>query len=115
MMIIPPFEQFLTNYRFVSAQAVQLNGDGRPSKVYNYQYVNVVAPQNAINSAVLDGTLIPSTSFSRIAKTNFYYATINISDGVHSISAKEPIGIYVYGYGPANSYGYIGGMSFTLF
>ncbi len=83
MMIIPPFEQFLTNYRFISAQAVQLNGDGRPSKVYNYQYVNVVAPQNAISSVVLDGTLIPSTSFSRIAKTNFYYATINISDGVH--------------------------------
>ena len=115
MMIIPPFEQFLTNYRFISAQAVQLNGDGRPSKVYNYQYVNVVAPQNAINSIVLDGTLIPSTSFSRISKTNFYYATLNISDGVHSISATEPIGIYVYGYGPANSYGYIGGMSFTLF
>ena len=115
MMMIPPFEQFLPSYRFISAQAVQLNSEGDRTKVYNYQYVNVVAPELALDSVVLDGVRISKNSFSRIGKTKFFYATLSISDGVHNIGAGYPIGIYVYGYGPANSYGYIGGMSFTLF
>jgi hypothetical protein len=117
MMIIPPFEQFLASYRFISAQAIQLNGDRFSSltKVYNYQYVNVVVPEKALNTVVLDGSLVSASSFQRISNTSFFYATLPISDGVHSIRADEPIGIYVYGYGPANSYGYVGGMSFSLF
>ncbi len=115
MMMIPPYEQFLTSYRFISAQAIQLNSNFERVKVYNFQYVNIVAPQTAIDKVVLDGAILPASQFSRIGGSRFYYATIQINDGVHTVSAPEPIGIYVYGFGPANSYGYIGGMSFTLF
>lgn len=115
MMSIPPYEQFLNSYRFISAQAVQLNSNNERVKVYNFQYVNVVAPQTVIDKVVLDGVTVSSSQFSRIGGTRFFYATLPVTDGVHTISAPEPIGIYVYGYGPANSYGYIGGMSFTLF
>lgn len=115
MMMIPPYEQFLPSYRFISAQAVQLNSGFERVKVYNFQYVNIVAPQSVIDKVVLDGATVPAAQFSRIGGSRFYYATIQITDGVHTVSAPEPIGIYVYGYGPANSYGYIGGMSFTLF
>ncbi|MFZ9814196.1 MAG: hypothetical protein ACO3EO_02815 [Candidatus Kapaibacteriota bacterium] len=115
MMMIPPYEQFLPSYRFISAQAVQLNSNFERVKVYNFQYVNVVAPETVIDKVVLDGATVSQSQFSRIGGTRFFYATIPVTDGVHNISAPEPIGIYVYGYGPANSYGYIGGMSFTLF
>jgi len=115
MMMIPPYEQFLPSYRFISAQAVQLNSNFERVKVYNFQYVNIVAPQTVIDKVVLDGATVSANQFTRIGGSRFYYATIQINDGVHSVSAPEPIGIYVYGYGPANSYGYIGGMSFTLF
>ena len=115
MMMIPPYEQFLPSYRFISAQAVQLNSNFERVKVYNFQYVNIVAPQTVINNIVLDGATVPANQFTRIGGSRFYYATVQITDGVHTVSAPEPIGIYVYGYGPANSYGYIGGMSFTLF
>jgi hypothetical protein len=115
MMMIPPYEQFLPSYRFISAQAVQLNSNFERVKVYNFQYVNIVAPQTVIDKVVLDGAIVPASGFTRIGGSRFYYATIQITDGVHTVSAPEPIGIYVYGYGPANSYGYIGGMSFTLF
>lgn len=115
MMMIPPYEQFLSSYRFISAQAVQLNSNFERVKVYNYQYVNIVAPQTVIDKVTLDGAAVPANQFTRIGSSRFYYATIRITDGVHTVSAPEPIGIYVYGYGPANSYGYIGGMSFTLF
>ena len=115
MMMIPPYEQFLPSYRFISAQAVQLNSNFERVKVYNFQYVNIVAPQTVIDKVVLDGATVPANQFTRIGGSRFYYATIQITDGVHTVSAPEPIGIYVYGYGPANSYGYIGGMSFTLF
>ena len=114
-MMIPPYEQFLPSYRFISAQAVQLNSNFERVKVYNFQYVNIVAPQTVIDKVVLDGATVPANQFTRIGGSRFYYATIQITDGVHTVSAPEPIGIYVYGYGPANSYGYIGGMSFTLF
>ena len=115
MMMIPPFAQFLPSYRFISAQAVQLNSDNIRVKVYNFQYVNVVAPQTVIDKVILDGVTVSQSQFTRIGGTRFFYATLPVTDGVHTISAPEPIGIYVYGYGPANSYGYIGGMSFTLF
>ncbi|NBO69639.1 hypothetical protein EBV26_04025 [bacterium] len=115
MMMIPPYEQFLPSYRFISAQAVQLNSNSERVKVYNFQYVNVVAPVTVIDKVVLDGANVSQSQFSRIGGSRFFYATIPVTDGVHNISAPEPIGIYVYGYGPANSYGYIGGMSFTLF
>ncbi len=113
MMLVPPAEQFLKSYRWINSQAYTISMDWlgkRTTLVYEEQYVIVVAPNTAISSIRLDGKNTASP-FTPIPNSTYSYATIAVSDGVHSITANEGIGIYVFGYGSADSYGYIGGMN----
>lgn len=45
-----------------------------------------------------------------VPNTIFSYAQIKVSPGSHYITADEPLGLMVYGYGQAISYGYLGGL-----
>lgn len=114
MMIIPPKEQFMLSYRCINAQALQFNNSST-SLTYTEQYIIVVAPQSAISTVRLDGLSVANTVFKEISGSTFMYATLKVGDGTHSLSADEPFGIYVFGYGYVNSYGYVGGMSFKEF
>ncbi|MBS1537817.1 MAG: T9SS type A sorting domain-containing protein [Bacteroidetes bacterium] len=109
MMLVPPAEQFLKSYKWINSQAYITNG-WQTTTVYKEQFVIVVAPNSAIQSIRLDNK-VTSVKFTAIPTSSYSYATISVTDGVHSISANEGIGIYVFGYGPADSYGYIGGMN----
>lgn len=120
MMMIPPAEQFLKSYRFINAQAFQDStldrfGSSKIVSVYKLQYVTVVVPTTSIRSLLLDNQPQSASLFRAIPKSQYSYATIPLNDGVHTIEADTGIGIYVYGYGYANSYGYIGGMSFIQY
>jgi hypothetical protein len=115
MMIIPPKEQFMLSYRCINAQAQQLNAGAPASNVYTEQYIIVVAPQTTISTVRLDGSPVNPALFYPVAGSTFAVATIASGDGTHSLSANEPFGIYVFGYGYVNSYGYVGGMSFREF
>lgn len=120
MMLIPPSEQFLNSYRFINAQAIQytltINDLGTErifaEKAYKEQYISVVAQNIALPSVRLDNANVPASEFKPIPGSKFSYATLAVSDGVHTIECDSTIGLYVFGYGAANSYGYIGGMSF---
>ncbi|MCL5992046.1 MAG: T9SS type A sorting domain-containing protein [Bacteroidetes bacterium] len=107
-MLIPPVEQFMTNYRVINTQAYQTSNS---EKVYDEQYIIIVATDLSMASVLLDGNPIQFSYFKPIPTTNYFYANVRVSDGVHSISCNDKIGVYVYGYGYANSYGYVGGMS----
>ena len=100
MMLIPPFEQFLSAYVFST-----------PGSGIRTNFVNVIAPLDAISEVVLDGAQLPSTSFSPIGDSGFAGAQIPISVGAHSLTAPLPIGAFVYGFDDFDSYGYPGGMS----
>ncbi len=122
MAVIPPAEQFLTRYRFVSVQGKQsTNGGGvgnQTSDAFTEHYVSIVIPTNKISGVVLDGSSINPSAFSTVgtvstlATTGFSYATIAISEGVHSIRADTTFGITALGYGSANSYGYTAGQRY---
>jgi len=107
-MLIPPIEQFMTNYRVINTQAYQTSNS---DKVYDEQYIIIVATDTSMASVLLDGNPIQLSYFKPIPTTNYFYANVRVGDGVHSISCNDKIGVYVYGYGQANSYGYVGGMS----
>ncbi len=113
MMIIPPKEQFIDSCKIINIQAYELQPDLRFKKVYEQHYITLVVPVSAITSVTLDGSPIAPSLFSPIPNSSYYYTTISIQEGQHSINAKDKIGVYAYGYGPANSYGYIGGMYFN--
>ncbi len=116
MMLVPPAEQFMKSYRFISLQSYTYQQVGNRTviddSVYKEQWLNVVIPDEGIASLQLDGRPISPSLFKPIASSGFSYANIAMRDGVHDISADTLFGIYVYGYGRAVSYGYIGGMAF---
>jgi hypothetical protein len=101
MVIIPPEEQFLTNYTVVNVAG------------FGSQWVNIIAPSNAISIIYQDGVLIPSGAFTQIGTTNFYGAQRSVTDGSHTFSSSFPFGVFVYGWNAANSYGYPGGCSLS--
>ena len=116
MMLVPPAEQFMSSYRFVSIQSYKYVQVGNQQvvndSVYKEQWLNVVIPDEGIATLQLDGNSVPASLFKPIASSGFSYANIQLRDGVHNISSDTLFGIYVYGYGGAVSYGYIGGMAF---
>ncbi len=110
MMIIPPKEQFIENCKLVNIQAFEIQDNLQFSKVYQEHYITLVVPQDALTSTYLDNNLVSAGLFQEIPNTNYYFAHIKVQEGTHTINSSKPIGVYAYGYGPANSYGYIGGM-----
>lgn len=112
MMIIPPEEQFIESCKLINIQAYEIQDNLQFNKVYQEHYITLVVPADALTSTKLDGSLVSPSLFNPIAGSNYYYANIKVSEGKHSVSSSKPMGVYAYGYGPANSYGYIGGMYF---
>jgi hypothetical protein len=113
MTIVPPAEQFLNRYRFVSVQSTQRVG-AVLAPAFNQHYVQVVIPTRYIASLRLDGGSPPSTTggFQPIAGTTYSYANFQINEGTHNIVADTTFGITALGYGQANSYGYVAGQRF---
>lgn len=109
MMLVPPSEQFMNAYRLISAQVTD-EGNGR---TYLEQYVTIIAPTSKLGTVFLDGALVNPVEFTPIVTSGYSYASLPVKDGVHSVQADTGIGVFVYGYGIANSYGYVGGTNFT--
>jgi len=101
MMLIPPREQFLTNYTFCTAFG------------FAEHWVNVVVPDYALNYIYQDGIPIPISSFTPISTTNFYGAQISVEERSHTFTSPFPFGLFVYGWNEFNSYGYPAGTSMS--
>lgn len=117
MMLVPPAEQFMNAYRFISIQSFDYtDGPGGTfvvsDSIYKEQWLNVVHPVIGLSSLTLDGVPVNPNIFTNYPGSRYAHASIRMTDGVHVIRSDTTFGIYVYGYGAANSYGYIGGMSF---
>ncbi len=103
MMLIPPMDQFLTNYTICNVTMAQL------TEVQHF--VNVLAPGNALGTIYQDGALIPAGAFVQIGTSNYYAAQQPMTGGSHTFVSTIPFGVFVYGWAYAESYGYPGGMS----
>ncbi|NQV01611.1 MAG: Ig-like domain-containing protein, partial [Bacteroidia bacterium] len=101
MMLIPPREQFLTNYTVTN-----LSG-------FYQSWVNVVAPDYALGTIYQDGILIPNSAFTQIPFTTYYGAQREVTWGSHTFTSENSFGVFVYGWQNADSYGYPGGCSFS--
>lgn len=99
MMLIPPFQQYQSAYTFATPDTGFTN------------HVSVIAPTSEVGKVKLDGANIPAEKFAAIGDSGFSGAQLDIDAGTHSIAADLPIGIFVYGFASADSYGYPGGTS----
>jgi len=98
-VVIPPFEQFLAGYTITT-----------PATGFPINFINVVAPDVAVGTIRLDGTVIPAADFTSIGSSGFSGAQVAIARGNHTLSAPVPFGITTYGFGSYDSYGYPGGL-----
>lgn len=101
MMLINPREQFLTHYTVGTVSG------------FAYHWTNLVVPSYALGTVYEDGTLIPTSAFTAVGTTGFYGAQRSITEGSHTYYSSHPFGVWVYGWNPADSYGYPGGVSMS--
>ena len=74
-------------------------------------FINVVIPTSAVVSFKLDGLAL-TTGFSPVPSLPGYsYNQLNVSAGVHNLTADEGFNAIAYGFGGAESYGYSAGVS----
>ncbi|MCX7879864.1 MAG: T9SS type A sorting domain-containing protein [Ignavibacteria bacterium] len=114
--IMPPTEQYMKSYRVINSQAYELsrNYPNTYQKVYLEQYISIVIPRASWQSFRIDGLPLSAAQIQSIPGSEYVYANIRVNDGVHFCVADTGFGIVVYGYGQANSYGYIGGCNFEV-
>lgn len=100
MMLIPPYEQFLSRYTIAT-----------PASGFAGHYVNVVAPASAVGQVEVDGNAVPASEFVAIGDSGFSGAQVPIATGSHTLTGPTQIGAFVYGFGSYDSYGYPAGLS----
>ena len=111
--IMPPIEQYMDEYRVLNSQAYEYLADlGNYSKVYREQYISIIIPKVSWQSFRIDGASLALADIRDVPNSEYVYATIRVSDGVHYLKADTGFGVLIYGYGGANSYGYIGGSNY---
>lgn len=105
MMLVPPAEQYLDSYGFISLS----EQEGFP-----IGYINLIAPSSDLGSIVMDGENVDPSLFSPIGSSGYSGAQVPVAPGSHVLTAAAPVGLFVYGFGDYDSYGYPGGMNFDL-
>ena len=113
MLIIPPKEQYLNSYRIISIKSWDYSSSKGFFPAFTEHYISLIVPDTAINSIEIDSVKVPANKFKPIPGSKYYYLNYPTSAGVHSVTGSAPFGIYVTGFGEANSYGYLGGMNFN--
>ena len=98
MMLVPPFEQFENSYTVTT-----------PASGFDINYVNVVVPTASISSFKLDGATQSASAFAPIGSSGFSSGQFSVALGSHTLSDTDNFGVFVYGFAPADSYGYPGG------
>lgn len=111
-LVMPPIEQYMNNYRVINAQVYERGQFSNYYPVYLEQYISIIIPKSHWQSFRLDGSPLLPGNIVNMNSVDYVYATIRVTDGVHYAEADTTFGIIIYGYGEANSYGYIGGSSY---
>ncbi|XP_071136389.1 uncharacterized protein [Mytilus edulis] len=103
MMTVPGINQYLSTYEFAV-----------PSEFTNFISITVLS--NALDGFILDGNPMHHDNGSHIFGGPNHYSTFTkpIHSGVHQISHKANVrfGLWVYGNGVLDGYGYPAGMAF---
>ena len=103
-LLLPPTDHWLqTNIVFTL--------DDNSSGDFPENYLNLIVPQSATNSTVVDGNLVAATNFVPIGTNGYYGAQIVVTiPGMHTVTSPQPVGVEVYGFGQFDAYSYFGGI-----
>lgn len=97
MMILPPSSQYRDEYVIRTADGFGTN------------WVTVIRPNGV--QVQIDGAAVSEGSFEPLGDGTFEFSYQQVATGNHRITAEQPFGLMVYGYGTVTAYGYPGGMN----
>ncbi len=113
MQIVPSIDQFSNRQKFYSLDvrepfmASQFVVEHR--KVYTEHFATIIAKTNNIDELRLNGMALNTSLFKPIPESDYSYGVIIPQEGLNLLFSTEPVGLFVCGYGYANSYGYFTG------
>jgi hypothetical protein len=58
----------------------------------------------------VNGLIVAATNFVAIGASGYYGAQLSTTNQIYKVTSSQPVGIEVYGFGPADAYGYFGGV-----
>jgi len=105
MFLNPPTEQFLNAYTVINIEP-----DAR-TPYYAEHVITLIVRTLEAASLRIDGVQ-PASTLVPIAGSSFSYTHVSVQRGPHALTCATGFGVFIYGYGYAESYGYIGGMAF---
>jgi IgGFc binding protein len=82
---------------------------------YEVNFVDIIGPIGA--QVTIDTVPVPSTLFTPIGSSSYAVAHLNLTGGAmgaHELTATQPVGIQVVGYGAYTSYMYPGGLNLGI-
>jgi RHS repeat-associated protein len=109
MMIVPPYEQFLASYTVSTPEESSILNAQR----FDRNFINVVTSADAAGLIELDGVPISANQFTPIGTSGFVGAQVPVQLGAYQLAGPVPFGVFVYGFGSFDSYGYVGGQSLS--
>ncbi len=97
-ILLPPTSHYLTSYAIASPTNFPVN------------YLNLIVPNSAISTTLMDNTNIPASQFVQIVGSGYSGAQLPVGAGPHKVSSSQPLEVEVYGFAFQDAYGYIGGV-----
>lgn len=105
MIFLSPVEQTINDITLYSANRDRIL----------QSYINVVIKKGGEKSFKLDGNSIADSFKVHPSEANYFYATLNVSAGSHSLYSDTGFNAIAYGFGAAESYGYNAGTNLKDF
>lgn len=75
-------------------------------------FASICVPKDAIDSMIIDGSLIPRSQFTSSGCDDYYYLIVPLSVGKHSFS--NPYGFYAYTYTVGGQHSFLYGLGFGV-
>jgi hypothetical protein len=99
-----PLQEYRSTYSFLAPNT------------YSENWIDLIRPQGV--QITLDGQMVPANVFTQVGNQPYEVGHVQLpSNGPegHAISAAQPFGLFVYGYGSRTSYMYPGGLDLRVF
>ncbi len=106
MALLPPVEQFHNVYLSTN---VQMTIDFE--NMFTDHFITVFIENSIAQTLTIDDLTADFTQLNKVGNSNYLYGHFKVSEGFHTVKSSGKVGILISGYGPANSYGYLGGIS----
>lgn len=113
MQIVPSIDQFSNRQKFYSLEVKEPRFSwGDPvthQRVYSEHFAVIISPNDNFANITMNGTVVNPASFRPILESELSYSILAVNPGTNLLNSIANVGLFVCGYGYANSYGYFTG------